>query len=193
MEENKNLNIETDAENKENNNAADTELFAKLDEILEKRSKSIIKSVLKDNGTEDAEIGDILTRYKASKQTAKTKDAEALSALQTKNAELTAKLFNIELNKAAEKAATEIGMNKEKLQYAMRLADTTAAVKDGNIDNEALKSALENVLKDIPEFKAKQEEESPTIRKVGVENKEAETIDSLSKMRKAIGLPETKN
>lgn len=192
MEENKNLNIETDAENKENN-ATDTELFAKLDEILEKRSKSIIKSVLKDNGTEDAEIGDILTRYKASKQTAKTKEAETLSALQTKNAELTAKLFNIELNKAAETAAAEIGMNKEKLQYAMRLADTTTAVKDGNINSEALKSALENVLKDIPEFKAKQEVESPTIRKVGVENKDAETIDPISKMRKAIGLPETKN
>ena len=192
MEENKNLNIETDAENKENN-ATDTELFAKLDEILEKRSKSIIKSVLKDNGTEDAEIGDILTRYKASKQTAKTKEAETLSALQTKNAELTAKLFNIELNKAAETAAAEIGMNKEKLNYAMRLADTTTAVKDGNINSEALKSALENVLKDIPEFKAKQEVESPTIRKVGVENKDAETIDPISKMRKAIGLPETKN
>ena len=192
MEENKNLNIETDAENKENN-ATDTELFAKLDEILEKRSKSIIKSVLKDNGTEDAEIGDILTRYKASKQTAKTKEAETLSALQTRNAELTAKLFNIELNKAAETAATEIGMNKEKLQYAMKLADTAAVVKDGNINNEALKSALENVLKDIPEFKAKQEVESPTIRKVGVENKDAETIDPISKMRKAIGLPEAKN
>ena len=193
MEENKNLNTETNTEEGTPTETADAELFAKLDEILEKRSKSIIKSVLKDNGTEDAEIGEILGRYKASKQTARTKAEETLSTLQTRNAELTKKLFNIELDKAAEKAAAEIGMSREKLQYAMKLANTTEAVKDGKIDNTLLKSALEDVLKNIPEFKAKAEEPTNnSVRKVGVENKEPETEDALSKMRKALGLPENK-
>ena len=159
---------------------------------MEKRSQGIAKSVLKDNGAEDAEIGEILGRYKASKQTAKNKAAEELTALQTKNAELTKKLFDIDLNKAATKAAAEIDMNSEKLPYAMKLADTTKAIKDGKIDEAELKSALEDVLKSIPEFKNKQkEEEKPVVRKIGVEDKEPDKKNSTyAAMAKAFGLPE---
>lgn len=201
MEDNKNTNtntevIETGAGTETpavDNNKTDEELFAKFDEILAKRSQGIIKSVLKDNGTEDAEIGEILSRYKASKQTAKTKEAEALSTLKTQNAELTKKLFDIELNGAAAKVAAEIGMDADKLPYAMKLADTTKAISDGNVNSEALKSALEDVLKNIPEFKSKStQEDKSTVRKVGVENTEPETIDTMNKMRKVFGLPENK-
>lgn len=201
MEDNKNTNtevIETGAGTATetpavDNNKTDEELFAKFDEILAKRSQGIIKSVLKDNGTEDAEIGEILSRYKASKQTAKTKEAEALSTLKTQNEELTKKLFDIELNGAAAKVAAEIGMDADKLPYAMKLADITKAISDGNVNSEALKSALEDVLKNIPEFKSKTtQEDKNTVRKVGVENTEPETIDTMNKMRKVFGLPENK-
>lgn len=193
MENNNIVNTEEVIETEQNKTTnADEELFAKLDEILEKRSKGIIKSVLKDNGTEDAEIGEILNRYKASKQSAKTKEAETLSTLQSQNAELSKQLFDIKLNELALKVAAEIGMNVEKLPYAMKLADVNKAVNDGNIDNEALKSALEDVLKNIPEFKSKQEDKDHEIRRIGVENNETETTDAISKMRKALGLQETK-
>ena len=201
MEDNKNTNTNTEVIKSGtgtetpaiDNNKTDEELFAKFDEILAKRSQGIIKSVLKDNGTEDAEIGEILSRYKASKQTAKTKEAEALSTLKTQNAELTKKLFDIELNGAAAKVAAEIGMDADKLPYAMKLADTTKAISDGNVDSEALKSALEDVLKNIPEFKSKStQEDKSTIRKVGVENQEPETTDAISKMRKALGFTDEK-
>lgn len=190
MEDNKNLNTEEVVEtNTTDNNNTDDELFSKLDEILAKRSNGIVKSVLKDNGIEDAEIGEILSRYKASKQTAKTKEAEAMTALQTKNAELTKKLFDIELNNTAKKVAAEIGLSEDKISYAMKLADIKTATKDGNIDNEALKSALTDVLNNIPEFKTKTtNEDKPMIRKVGVEDKEPQTTDHISKVRKMVGL-----
>ena len=105
---------------------------------------------------------------------------------------MTKKLFDIDLDKAAAKVAAEIGMNVEKLPYAMKLADTSKATKDGNIDNDALKSALEEVLKNVPEFKAKTttEEDKGGIRKVGADHQEPETSDAISKMRKALGLSE---
>lgn len=170
----------------------DEELFALLDKVLAKRETGLAKSALKDNGMADDEISEVISRYKASKQTAKDKTAEEITALKNRNAELEKQLFDIDLNKAAKKAAKEIGMNVEKLSYAMKLADTKNIVKDGKIDETELKSALENLLKDIPEFKTKKEAEGPVVRKVGVENKEPETEDALSKMRKAFGLSNQK-
>lgn len=194
MEDNKNLNTETEVvetNTETTNNNTDEELFALIDKVLARREAGITKSALKDNGMQDDEISEVISRYKASKQSAKDKAAEEMTALKTKNAELEKKLFNIDLDKAAAKAAAEIGMNSEKISYAMKLADTTKAVKDGKIDEAELKSALEDVLKNIPEFKNKGKEET-TIRKVGVEDKEPETTDATSKMRKALGLPEEK-
>lgn len=199
MEDNKNTNteevIETGKETPVGSNKTDAELFAKFDEILAKRSQGIIKSVLKDNGTEDAEIAEILGRYKASKQTAKTQEQEAFTTLKTQNEELTKKLFDIELNGAAAKVAAEIGLDASKLSYAMKLADMTQATNDGKINSDALKSALEDVLKNIPEFKSKQttQEDKGGVRKVGADHQEPETTDAISKMRKALGLPENKS
>lgn len=198
MEDNKITNTEDVVETNTNTDTTttktDEELFALLNKVLEKRETSLAKSVLKDNGMADDEIGEVISRYKASKQSAKTKEAEALSTLKTQNAALTQKLFNIELDTAAKTIAAEIGMDSEKLAYAMKLADTTKAVKDGNIDNAELKSALEKVLNDIPEFKAKTTEDpgNNSVRKVGVEDKDPETTDAISKMRKALGLPDEK-
>ena len=196
MEDVKNTNVETEVvetNTETTTTKTDAELFALLNKVLEKKETSLAKSILKDNGMADEEIGEVISRYKASKQSAKTQEAEALTALKAQNAELTKKLFDIELNGAAAKAAAEIGMDSSKLSYAMKLADTTKAVNDGKIDNDALKSALEEVLKNIPEFKSKTTQENTGVRKVGVQNEEPETIDSLSKFIKARGLTENKN
>lgn len=174
----------------EDNAQADAELFALLDKVLEKRSTGIAKSALKDNGMADDEISEVISRYRASKQTAKTKEAETLAELQKRNEELTKKLFDIDLNNAAVKAATKIGMNSEKLKHAMKLADLNKAVKDGKIDEAAVESALADVLKDIPEFAIKQGVEGPVVRKVGVADKEPDKKNPFAALNKAFGLPE---
>ena len=185
--------VETNTDTTTTTNKTDEELFALLNKVLEKRETNLAKSVLKDNGMADDEISEVVSRYKASKQSAKNKEAEELSTLKTQNAELTKKLFDIELNGAAAKVAAEIGLDVAKLPYAMKLADTTQAIKDGSINSEALKGALEDVLKNIPEFKSKStQEDKSTVRKVGAQNQEPETVDAISKMRKALGLPENK-
>ena len=199
MEDIKNTNteevVETNTEATTDNNKADAELFELLNKALAKREAGIAKSILKDNGMADDEISEVIGRYKASKQAAKTQEAEALSTLQKQNAELTKKLFDIELNGAAAKVAAEIGLDVSKLSYAMKLADMTQATNDGKINSDALKSALEDVLKNVPEFKSKQttQEDKGGIRKVGADHQEPETTDALSKMRKALGLTEKSN
>lgn len=172
------------------NAQSETELFAKLDEILEKRSNGIIKSILKDNGTEDTEVADILTRYKASKQAKKSQDAEEVAKLKTRNAELSKKIFDAELDKKAAKVAEEIGLSKDKLSYAMKLADMTKAINGDTINGDELKAALEKVLSDIPEFKHKPDNLGAVygVRKAGVERKEQDPTDPTDMLRKAIGI-----
>lgn len=168
----------------------ETELFTKLDEILEKRSNSIVKSILRDNDVEDNEVGEILTRYKAYKKSSKTKDAENLSRLQAENDELSKKLFSIELDSAAAKVADEIGLNRDKLSYAMKLADTTKAINGKTINTDELKASLVKVLEDIPEFKKPDTTSTNNnpVRKVGVEKKVQEPIDKTEMLRKAMGI-----
>ena len=207
MEENKNLieeevveevketTPETTPETKPDNTEIEQELFTELNRIMDKRSKSLAKSILKDKITDEAELEGVLTRYFAHNESAKNKQVEELTALQNKNNELTKKLFDIELNASATKVAAEIGLSADKLSYAMKLADMTNATKDGKIDNEALKSALSDVLNNIPEFKSKKTEDKPEaiVRKIGVEKTEPETVDAIDKIRKALGLSDNKN
>lgn len=163
-----------------------TELFKKLDDIIEKRSQGIIKSVLKDNGIEDSDIGEIVAKYKEAKKAGKEKSVNDMQSLKAKNSALESELLNIKLNNNAATIATEIGLDTKKLTYAMKMADLNGVVNDGAIDSAKLKDALTKVLTDIPEFKSTNENQG--IRKIGAETKEPETIDAISKWRKAMGI-----
>ena len=178
------------------------EFFTKLDEIVDKRLAGVAKSSLKDGfGIEDeAERNEAYKNYINYKQNQKTKAETDYTALKTQNAELTQRLFNIELNGAASKAAKEIGMNPENITHALKLADMTEATKDGKIDNDKLKDALQKVLDDIPAFKgesssqdAKETNTDTGVRKVGAKDSEKQTTDVLNEFRKAIGLDTDKD
>lgn len=55
----------------------------------------------------------------------------------------------------AKVAALAAGANPERIAAIVRTADLAAAVKDGDVDEAAVKAAVEKVLVDYPEWKAK--------------------------------------
>lgn len=137
-----------------NSNVNYDEIFKKLDSILDKRTEGIAKSALKDNGYEDAEMKDILTQYRASKQ-AKTQEAEnQLSALQTENAQLKATMQEKDLNNEALTQARSLDVDDKTVPYLIKLADLKTCIDDkGNVDGAKVKAALEKVLNDVPSLK----------------------------------------
>lgn len=166
MNENQNANVSTDtnagtpaATPQANNvgNAQNTnydEIFNKLDSIVAKRMEGITKSALKDNGYEDAEMKDILTQYRASKEAKSQEAANQLSALQTENAQLKATMREKDLNNEALTQARSLDVDDKTVPYVIKLADLTNCIDDkGNVDGGKVKTALEKVLTDVPNLK----------------------------------------
>lgn len=137
-----------------NSNVNYDEIFKKLDSILDKRTEGIAKSALKDNGYEDAEMKDILTQYRASKQAKSEEAANQLSALQNENAQLKATMRQKDLDNEALTQARSLDVDDKTVPYLIKLADLNNCIDDkGNVDGGKVKSALEKVLTDVPNLK----------------------------------------
>ena len=140
--------------NNNNSNVNYDEIFKKLDSILDKRSEGIAKSALKDNGYEDAELKEILSQYRASKQ-AKNQEADnKLSTLETENGELKASLQREKINSEALIQASELNVDKKTIPYLIKLADFKDCIDEkGIVSSDKVKTALETVLNDVPSLK----------------------------------------
>ena len=142
------------------------EIFKKLDNILDKRSEGIAKSALKDNGYEDAEMKDILTQYRASKQAKVTEADNQISTLTSENAQLKATIQQERLNNEALKQASSLNVDDKTAPYLIKMADLSKCIDDkGNVSAEEVKKALEKILTDIPALK--QEEKGTAGVQVG--------------------------
>lgn len=146
------------------------EIFKKLDSILDKRSEGIAKSALKDNGYEDAEMKEILTQYRASKQT-KANEADAqISTLTTENESLKATLQKERLNNEALMQARSLNVDEKTIPYLVKLADFKEVLDEkGTIAPDKVKKALETVLNDVPSLK-KAEDKSTAGVQVGADS-----------------------
>lgn len=142
------------------------EIFKKLDAVLDKRSEGITKSVLKDNGYEDAEMKDILTQYRASKQAKANEADNQISTLTNENTQLKATLQKERLDNEALLQARALNVDDKTVPYLIKMADLSKCLDEkGNVKPDAVKTALETVLNDIPSLK--QEEKGMTGVQVG--------------------------
>ena len=136
------------------NNVNYDEIFKKLDSILEKRSDGIAKSALKDNGYEDAEMKDILTQYRASKQAKATEADTTITTLQNENAQLKATIQQKDLNNEALTQARSLNVDDKTIPYLIKMADLSNCIDDkGVVSADNVKKALETVLNDVPSLK----------------------------------------
>jgi hypothetical protein len=137
--------------------ADEAAVAAQLDKIVERRVPGLIKSALKENGvTDDEEIKAIVDSYRANKGTASKETAAQLEALAAENAALKAAQLKVTLDAAVAKVAGTLEVAPERVLALAKLAGdgiAKAVDKDGKIDEAAIKKALEDSLKDVPEFK----------------------------------------
>lgn len=161
MNENQNVNagVETPATPQANNVGSNSnvnydEIFKKLDSILDKRTEGIAKSALKDNGYEDAEMKDILTQYRASKQAKANEADNQIATLTSKVTELQTTLQNERLHGEALNQARSLNVDDKTVPYLIKMADLSKCLDEkGNVNAENVKKALEAVLNDVPSLK----------------------------------------
>ena len=170
-------------------------LFKKLDEIADKRINGIVKNILKENGLDDDGVKDVLASYLDSKKAKKTEVETELANLRKTNAELNTKIKASEKNALVAKQARELGIAESNLKFVTKLADFTNIEKDGQYDEEAIKSALEAVINEVPAFKTekKSDNNDAGFVKVGGQKNEQSNDDlATNQLRKLMGLPEIK-
>lgn len=111
--------------------------------------QTVLKSYLKEQGLNDTELKEAINHYKEEKQ----KRTPDVGAMQNEINSYKQQIAEAKLQQAATSAALEIGVDPKRMNYVIRLADLSKVTKeDGTIDADAVKSALNQVLKDVPEL-----------------------------------------
>lgn len=111
---------------------------------------TVLKNYFKQQGLSQEEAKQAIEAFKAEK----AKNQPDLSALQLQAQQAQAAALQAEMEKEAVLMAAEIGVELKTVPYLMKLADTQEVMKDGKIDQEKLKEALNKVLEDVPQLKA---------------------------------------
>lgn len=173
-----------------------------LDKIVAKRveraEKSVLKSFYQQQGLTEEEANAAIAEYKktkAEKEEASKNDAKA-QADRADAAEKSAQEAIAKANAALIKAnaqiqASNLGVKSNKLDYVVKMADLTKIEfdDDGNPDEAAIKAAVEQVLKDVPELKTTKDSSGFQIGADGNKDTGGNEDDTI---RAAFGLPPKK-
>lgn len=191
MAEDNGNNVNVNENNGNQGNQAMNFDYDKIANILDSRQKaneeSVLKGYFKQQGLTGDEMQKAIDMFKADKAS-KTPDIEALNA---QIAEANKRALNAELELKVSTLAAELGVVSAKVPYLLKMADTDKAVKDGKIDKAKLKESLEAVLKDVPELKTQQQDNSFNGFRIGAnnENNNANNADILnSQLAAAFGV-----
>ena len=173
-----------------------------LDKIVIERTgraeKSALKSFFQQQGLTEEEANAAIADYKkakADKAEASRNDAKAQAeradAAEKKAQEAIAKANAVLIRANAQIQASNLGVKSNKLDYVVKMADLTKITIDdsGNPDEAAIKEAVEQVLKDVPELKDTKETSGFKIGADGNKDKGGDNDDAI---RRAFGLPPKK-
>lgn len=113
--------------------------------------EAALKNYLKQQGLTQEEAAQAMATFKEEKAR-KTPDP---AALQAQIAQANAAALNAQMENRAMVLAGELGLDIKTVPYVMKLADLSGAVVDGKVSDDKLKEAINKVLEDLPQLKAK--------------------------------------
>ena len=174
-----------------------------LDKIVTERigraEKAALKSFFQQQGLTEEEANSAIADYKkvkAEKAEASKNDAKAQAdradAAEKAAKDAIAKANAVMIKANAQIQASNLGVKSNKLEYVVKMADLSKITidDDGNPDEAAIKEAVEQVLKDVPELKDTKETSGFKIGADG--NKDKGGDDEDAAVRRAFGLPPKK-
>lgn len=134
--------------------------YDKIADVLDKRGAqaqyAALKGYLKEQGISADEMDKAIKEFKDKKEADKQSKEKEQAAMLAENQRLKLQIQNIEIDKKISELAE--GVSAEKLPFLIKVIDKKDMVKqDGSIDDEKVKSAIEEVLKAFPEFKTVQQ------------------------------------
>ena len=164
--------------------------YGKIEAMINKgtqqKENAILKSFFEQQGMTEEEIKTAISSYKTEQGRKAEEQKNAYADMQRENESLKAQILQNSINAKATDIGLDMGVDKNAVAYLIKMADLSKAVNEKNeVSEEAIKNALEEVLKNVPALKASVN--SNTGFKVGADNVQQEN-DKTNMLRKVAGL-----
>ena len=159
--------------------------YEKLAQIVQGKQSvaedSALRGYLKQQGLSKEQMDQAIATYKQ-QQAANQPD---VGALQTQAAQAQAATQQAQIQAAATIAAVGLGIDAKTIPYVLKMADLSQVMgEDGEINDEALKTALNKVLEDVPAAPAGQ----AGFVQVGASGGSSQQQTTDDALKKAFGL-----
>lgn len=139
-----------------------------IDSRNQKTEESVLKSYFQSQGLSADEMNEAIKTFKAQKEENSKQEIINFNELKEKLASANKATLQSNIEKEAIMQLLELKIDTKTIPYVSKLADFSKVTDEqGNIDNEAIKTALQKVLDDVPALKAKSENASNL--KIGAE------------------------
>lgn len=173
--------------NQSNNSTVDyNKIQAIVDGRNAKTEDSILKSYFQQQGLSAEEMKTAIQDFKNTKEQKEKEASQNAVNMQNENAALKEQIKQMQVDQAANNVALEIGVDPKIVPYLIKMADLSNVVdKDGNISNETIKTAFNNVLDALPQLKGtSQSQNNSGFQKIGgtSDNKQANVDDVLKEI-----------
>ena len=156
--QNQQQNQQNQQQNQQQNNNGGAIDYEKLASIVQGKQQvtedTVLKSYFKQQGLSQEDAQKAMAAFKAEQE----KNKPDVTALQSQITAVNQALLQSALEKEALVIGAELGIEMKTMPYILKLADLSAAAKDGKPDVEALKAAINKVLEDVPALKTKKED-----------------------------------
>lgn len=172
--------------NQTSNNAVD---YSKIQEMIDGRNarteESVLKAYFQKQGLSETEMQSAIESYKTSKAQRIEQENQNNLNTQKENANLKAQIQKMQIENKARDIAGELGVDAKTVPYLLKMADLNGTVdNEGKISDEAVKTALNDVLEALPQLKNQEQEGNKGFQKIGggTENKQPNVEDALKEI-----------
>ena len=164
-----------------------------LEGTLAAKEDTALKAYFKQQGLSEDEMKQAIAAFKAQKASQQpdvnalqTQAAQAQAAAQ--QAQVQAAAQQAQVQAAATMAAVGLGIDAKTIPYVLKMADLSQVMgQDGKINDEALKTALNKVLEDVPALKPAPAGQTGFVQ-VGATGQSGQQTTNDDALKKAFGL-----
>lgn len=155
-----------------------------LDGTLSAKEDTALKAYFKQQGLSQQEVEQAIATFKEQKAS----QQPDVNALQTQAAQAQAAAQQAQVQAAATMAAVGLGIDAKTIPYVLKMADLSQVMgQDGKINDEAMKTALNKVLEDVPALKPTPAGQTGFVQ-VGASGQSGQQTTNDDALKKAFGL-----
>lgn len=127
---------------------------------------TVLKNYFKQQGLSEDDMKQAISAFKQQK----AQSQPDVNAMQQQLTLAQQQAQQAVIEKEAYLLSGELGIDLKTMPYLMKMADLSAVVADGKVNQDKLKEALNKVLEDIPQLKPKADTQQNGFRQIGVSN-----------------------